>query len=56
MVHHDPAAGLPVALLMGIDDRPREDTDTIIARMKRARVGRPPVSVKEVLRARDQGR
>ena len=48
--------GVPVARLVGIDDGAREDTGTIIARMKRARAGRPSVSAKEVPSARDQGR
>ena len=48
--------GVPVARLVGIDDRTREGTGTIIARMKRARAGRPSVAVREVLWTRDQGR
>lgn len=48
--------GVPIARLVGIEHRFREDTDTIIARMKRARAGRPSVSAEEVLSARDQGR
>ena len=48
--------GVPVARLVGIDHRTREDTDTIIARMKRAREGRPSVSAEEILSARDEGR
>ena len=49
--------GVPIARLVGIDDGTREDTGTIIDRMKRARAGRrPSVSVKEILSARDQGR
>ena len=48
--------GVPVARLVGIDHGTREDTGTIIARMKRARAGRPSVSVKEILWTRDQGR
>ena len=48
--------GVPVARLVGIDPRDREDTDTIIARMKRARADRPWVSTEETLSARDQGR
>ena len=48
--------GVPISRLVGIDDSTREDTGTIIARMKRARAGRPSVSVKENLSARDQGR
>ena len=48
--------GVPISRLVGIDDSTREDTGTIIARMKRARAGRPSVSVKEILSARDQGR
>ena len=48
--------GVPVARLVGIDHGTREDTGTIIARMKRARAGRSAVSVKENLSARDQGR
>ena len=48
--------GVPVARLVGIDDGTREGTGTIIARMKRARTGRPSVSVKEILWTRDQGR
>ena len=47
---------MPIARLVGIDHRDREDTDTIIARMKRARAGRPSVSTEEILSARDQGR
>lgn len=48
--------GVPVARLVGIDESVREDTGTIIARMKRARAGRPSVSAKEILSARDEGR
>ena len=48
--------GVPVARLVGIDDRTRERTGTIIARMKRTRAGRSSVSVKEILWTRDQGR
>ena len=48
--------GVPVARLVGIDRRDREDTDTTIARMKRARANRPWVSTEETLSARDQGR
>jgi prevent-host-death family protein len=48
--------GVPIARLVGIDHRDREGTDTIIARMKRARASRPSVSTEEILSARDQGR
>jgi len=48
--------GVPVARLVGIDESVREDTSTIIARMKRARAGRPAVSAEEILAARDEGR
>ena len=48
--------GVPIAQLVGIDDGDREDTDTIVARMKRARAGRPPVSARKILSARDEGR
>ena len=48
--------GVPVARLVGIDESVREDTGTIIARMKRARAGRPSVSAEEILSARDEGR
>ena len=48
--------GVPVARLVGIDESVREDTGTIIARMKRARAGRPAVSAEEILSARDEGR
>ena len=48
--------GVPIARLVGIDAGTREETATIIARMRRARAGRPSVSVKEILSARDEGR
>jgi len=48
--------GVPIARLVGIDESVREDTGTIIARMKRARAGRPSVSAEEILAARDEGR
>ena len=48
--------GVPIARIVGIDHRDREDTDTVIARMKRARAGWPSVSAGEILAARDQGR
>ena len=48
--------GVPIAQLVGIHDGNREDTGTIIARMKRARAGRPPVSARQFLSARDEGR
>ena len=48
--------GVPIARLVGIDAGTRGETGTIIARMKRARAGRPSVSVKEILSARDEGR
>ena len=48
--------GVPIARLVGIDQSVREDTGTIIARMKRARAGRPSVSAEEILSARDEGR
>ncbi|MDE0459572.1 MAG: type II toxin-antitoxin system prevent-host-death family antitoxin [Chromatiales bacterium] len=48
--------GVPIARLVGIDHGVREDTDTIIARMKRARAGRPSVSAAEILSARNHGR
>ena len=48
--------GVPIARLVGIDESVREDTGTIIARMKRARAGRPSVLAEEILAARDEGR
>ena len=48
--------GVPIARLVGIDSRIRGDTGATIARMRRARAGRPSVSVKEILSARDEGR
>ena len=48
--------GVPIAQLLGIDDGNREDTGTIVARMKRARAGRPPVPARKILSARDEGR
>ena len=37
--------GVPIARLVGIDPGTREETATIIARMRRARAGRPSISV-----------
>lgn len=48
--------GVPIARLVGIAAGTREETGRIIDRMKRARAGRPSVSVEEVLSARDEGR
>jgi prevent-host-death family protein len=48
--------GVPIARLVGIDHGVRENTDTIVSRMKRARAGRTSVSAGEILSARDQGR
>ena len=45
-----------LAELVGIDAGTREETGTIIARMRRARAGRPSVSAEEILSARDEGR
>ena len=47
--------GVPSARLVGIDAGVREDTGTIIARMRRARAGRSGDSAEEALSARDEG-
>ena len=47
--------GKPVARLAPIEDRQAEVAEAI-ERMKRARAQRPPVSVEEILSARDEGR
>jgi len=48
--------GKPVAKLAPVDDQGRADVAEIIERMKRARARRAPMSVAEILAARDEGR
>jgi prevent-host-death family protein len=48
--------GVPVARLISVDHDGPEEPATIIARMKSARARRLPVSVDEILAARDEGR
>ncbi len=48
--------GVPIARLVSVDHDPGEEPSTVIARMKSARARRPPISVDEILAARDEGR
>lgn len=48
--------GVPVARLVSVDPAPQEEPAAIIARMKSARARRLPVSLDEILAARDHGR
>ncbi len=47
--------GVPIARLVGVEDA-TEDQRAIIERMKAARARRPPVPLRDLLDARDQGR
>ena len=48
--------GVPVARILGIAEAEHDDVATVIARIKRARAGRPSVSLEEIIAARDEGR
>jgi prevent-host-death family protein len=48
--------GVPVARLVSIDSDVSEAPAAVVARMKSARAARPPVSVDDILAARDEGR
>ena len=48
--------GVPIARIVGVDPGAGEDTESVIARMRRARSARAAVSADEILSARDQGR
>ena len=48
--------GVPVARLVSAGSDMPEESATVIARMKSARARRSPLSVKDILAARDQGR
>ena len=48
--------GVPIARLAGINHHDPEDVEGTIARMKRARAERSPVSKDGIMAARDQGR
>jgi prevent-host-death family protein len=47
--------GRPVAQLGPVGDQRREEVAEVIARMKRARAGRPKVTVEEILAWRHEG-
>jgi prevent-host-death family protein len=47
--------GKPVAQLSPVENRRSEDVAEVIARRKRARAGRPKVSIKEILAWRHEG-
>ena len=48
--------GVPIARIIGVDPGAGEDTESVIARMRRARSARTAVSSDEILSARDHGR
>ena len=48
--------GVPIARIIGVDPGAGEDTESVIARMRRARSARTAVPADEILLARDQGR
>ena len=48
--------GVPIARLVSVGCDVPEEPAAVIARMKSARARRPPVSVDEILAARDEGR
>ena len=48
--------GVPIARIVGIDDRVDEHVGAIIDRMRAARSRRATVSASEILAARDEGR
>ena len=48
--------GVPIARIVGVDPGAGEDTESVIARMRRARSARTAVSADEILSARDHGR
>lgn len=48
--------GLPIARIVGVAHEPGEQVGEIIRRMRAARAHRAPVSTREILEARDQGR
>lgn len=48
--------GEPVARIVSVKEHAREDTATVIARIRSARAGRPAVTAEEILAARDDGR
>ncbi len=48
--------GVPIARIVGIDDRANEHVGAIIDRMQAARSRRASVSASEIMAARDEGR
>lgn len=48
--------GKPVARLVPVEERRHEEVAAAIERIKRARAGRPRITVEEILSARDEGR
>ena len=48
--------GVPIARLVGINHHDPEDVEGTIARMRRARAKRSPVSKDDIMSARDQRR
>ncbi|MCY4212239.1 MAG: type II toxin-antitoxin system prevent-host-death family antitoxin [Gammaproteobacteria bacterium] len=47
--------GLPIARIIGVEENV-EDTQSVIDRIRTSRARRPPISVEELIAARDEGR